>query len=215
MKPDEYTSDAICQAAGLKCFLDENGFIKSQTVIHILFAPSFHPEVCITLEEMHGSCILSVRTLSELLWHKERPCTIPTSVFEKNVDIEILLELLETYEDAYINFHPDKKTICIDGMRIDSFSFIQGELHRLNPGNVLTDTLLQTFVRTLIEEVWPLICHPIVKNAVSDIGGYVGMDLPKEIAPKATNIAVLGSASDREEFFDKLSKNKTNNRRLS
>lgn len=60
MQSANYTSDNIARALGLAGFANDDEVEPATQAIRLLFAPSFHAEVCITMLESAGIAKVSV-----------------------------------------------------------------------------------------------------------------------------------------------------------
>src|SRR6478752_6232784 len=101
MRLENYTSELICKAVGLKGFVEDAWRVGEAPNIRVVLTPSFHPEIVITLNGTDALWRLNVLSAKEQVWHLEM--TRPVGVFdgEALISAEAFSEVKEAFHAAY------------------------------------------------------------------------------------------------------------------
>lgn len=201
MQTDAYTSDAICQCMGLPSFDKDPVLVGATEAIRLLFKPSFHPEICITVVDGHVSVVCA----RWMVWRLFEPSPMLTDRSKGTLDSDAFARLL-------LELKPLPRTtgqygIIIDGMPTEVLHFRAGELVLRVGGNAGWKGDFSAFIAFAVRAMWDLIGNVHCRNALADAAAYLGEKLPRleEPARKPTvETVVLGVAEDRAELLRAL-----------
>jgi hypothetical protein len=203
MDPAQYTTDAICRSMGLPAFV-EAGW--SPGTLRLLLKPSFDPEVCVTLTGTSDAARLSVVALTEMLWRQPAPCALAAWRDQAAVPAPAFAQTLAGFAAALAaDRQPEGRMVCLDGMPVTACLLSGAGLEQFACSPYRPE--VSAFVSSLVQMAWESCRAAGVRNALAACGRYVGLDLPRDPAPRAPElwrVAVLGTPDARKEFFGVL-----------
>ena len=210
MKLDDYTADAVCQVLGVGRL--DPGPLTTGWALRMLLKPSFHPEVCVTLNASDATrCSAEVVVPAEQVWHAG---LIPQIVSRATCDLgaDFAAAFLAQLSSAPIMIG---RWMTIDGMMfqalaIDGMSFDAvlrtPEGPRGIAGAVSEDGEESRWIRELLTVLHARIEEAVSIRALAAAGSYAGLELTSpESGPAPTRIGVLGSDDDRDALVRALS----------
>jgi hypothetical protein len=209
MRLEDYTADAICRTMGLPAFIEDSWAKSNSSILRFVFTPSFHPEVCVTLSRINEACRVTINVLREQFWNHlssipkcdRADVQIAPSVFDEAISLFGLATRSSDHENRFV---------CTDGMGIEGCLVHDGEVTHLRE-HVNQRTGTEHLARLILETTWQLCPDPRVANGLANAAGYVGCDLElRETLPEPPriNLLVLGTESERQEYFEMLRKHK-------
>lgn len=204
MQSEQYTSDAICRSMGLCSFIDPSW---SCPTLRVLFKPSFHPEVCITLARLPESSWLSVVALTEMLWRQPSPCRLLEVSEEAGLSLADFDLIRADFEAAVDDRDRHGRSVVLDGMNVESCYAVDRGLRQFAENVYSYRPAVRAFVSRLINRAWECCQLAQMRNALAACARYVGDDYPSEPEPPVapgTRILVLGTPENRAEFFQQL-----------
>ena len=186
MQLSDYTPDNICRSLGLPSFRDDPTPGSSSQVLRVLLMPSFHPELCLTLEIRNGMATIEARVLHAHFW--AQPALggrIPTSVDTGRPTAEIATDLLRhtrnTIEAALTA--PARQCAMRDGMAIAVWlREPEGSLFFEDNGSF--PDLAHGFVAALLQVGFETTTDLTCRNAIARAARHVGLKLPLAKLPE-------------------------------
>jgi hypothetical protein len=204
---DEYTPDAICQAMGLPSFTEDTSHTPERVWLRLVFMPSFHPEVCLTLTGSPQEPRVSVVALPSMLW-KNASVAVPPGYREATaITLAFLTEARAQVHSLLTAAEADVPGIALDGMSVAVAAIAAGQSRRLQIHS--SSPTACRIIGPLVQSAWQLLSTPLVRNALSRCAWYLGVILPEDPEPhpaQARQILVLGVEDDRRDLLRALSR---------
>jgi hypothetical protein len=197
MKREDYTDDAICHAMGIGSFIPS----RANQVIRTIFKPSFHPEVCITIESNQ----LIVHALKTMLWREQAPARLP----EFCQSCEITNAQFDTVAKSFAQTLDHLETtnmVAIDGMFLATV-YCSDASEVLQFSGHTCQSPMSNYARIVLDLAYEVSTNVFVRKRVADCGRYVGApytSVAEPQLPDVTQIGVLGQPDDREAYFKML-----------
>ena len=199
MQLNQYTVDAICRSMGLGGFIERGAF----TTLRVLFTPSFHPEMCITLIEQGESARLTAISFTEMLWRKPFPCPLPTISEIVSVSAAQCAELATNFVAAQAEIPPD--VVICDGMPAHCCFATNANFQQFT-SHAHTATQ-RVFLARLLDLAWTRCKRPLLRNAIANSARYIDieylLDTGEDSLPDR-RLLVLGTCEAKSEYFDSL-----------
>ncbi|HYG74838.1 MAG TPA: hypothetical protein VEK08_07540 [Planctomycetota bacterium] len=199
-QPDEYTAENICGALGIGGF--DN--LPPANAVRILFLPSFHPEVCITIHASGSeSTVHLIGFVKESLWGSGGSGKL--QIHERSVAITftdftqywaVIQKLTE------INFE-DRGFACLDGMQTSCLLIIDGR-KKIVKGNVGVEEVTNKVSKATVRLAWQYLHDELSCEMLRNIAFYLDEILPdKEIlasgpTKQTLKIVVLDSSNEAQ-----------------
>jgi hypothetical protein len=207
---DDYTADAICQTLGLGRL--DPGPVSAGWALRLVFKPSFHPEVVVTLNAPDATgCAAEVAVPAVQVWQAG---LIPQIVSRATADLgaAFAADFLERLSSAPI---VRGRWMTIDGMifqagSIDGMSF-DAVLRTPEGARAIADKISEVgeesrWVRDLLVTLHARIEDAGCAGALAAAGSYAGLELVSpEPGPPATRIGIFGSDEEREALVRAIS----------
>jgi hypothetical protein len=197
MQLDAYTDDVICNAMGLGQF-EPPGVSRA---IRLLLKPSFHPEVCVTLEPT----VFHVVALRSMLWREQIPTRLPEfaqAVAALSAQFETSIE---SFHRAATEYAAESKRICLDGMSFSALLRTDNERTTFcgHPSGVEQ----KAFVAEFLQRAHAMASSVHLRNRIAQCGLYVDSAFtiePEPESPDTTHMMILGATEDRADYFNSL-----------
>lgn len=212
MRLEDYTPDSICQAMGLKGFIEPSWAESESPTLRVVLTPSFHPELCITFTCGAESAWLSVVALGERFWAQRADVFLPSDREQTQVPSHTFEEVVGLFQASHSAFDPNRRFVCCDGMGSKSCLVSRASTQRLD-AHVREQGATGTFIARLIEVAWSSCQRPRVRNSLAQAAWYLDIKYPLENLPPdapITRLAVLGKPEDRNEYLEMLRRRKKN-----
>jgi hypothetical protein len=197
MHYDDYTPDTICRSMGMSAFIEPDWTVPT---LRLLLKPSFHSEVCITLTGS-GPARLSVVALTEMLWLRPRPCTMPAVTEDFSVPNAVIIQAIADFKTALTAENdPARKSVVCDGMGIACCAVTCAGLERFESNVNLPE--VKRFVSGLIRLAWETCLLPEARNVLAACGGYVDLEYEHEPIPPGPEVVRILIVGTPEETAD-------------
>jgi hypothetical protein len=210
MSLEAYTANNICISMGLSGFAEESLLSGKYGILRTLLTPSFHPEICITIQENDTTAAVSVTSLKEKFWGQSmaRGVVLPHFTEDSSLSNDQFNALAASFADAFSASKLERKrnVIHFDGIGVESLLYKNGSAERFKESATYHPSI-HLFTINLIQTAWESCKNPILKNALARAAIYVDLKLPKldePPQPSVMNILVLGSKEERQEYLDAL-----------
>lgn len=200
MDPKDYNEDTICFAMGLLRYVPS----EAGDALRVVFMPSFHPEVCVTVTRER----LVAAALQHSLWGGGQIGRMPEMSEATEVSGDEVDRLDAAFDAAFEESKrpPRWVTVC-DGMAVSAVR-VRGERqdryagHALHPGETL-------FSKAVLSLALSKVRSARLRNRLSWCGGYLHPRDPETFPvepeaemsrPRLSHMLVLGAPEDREDF---------------
>ncbi len=205
MHPANYTSENLCRALGLGPFVPALA-ADEREVLRLLLAPSFQPELCLTLRRSATRARIDVVAARSQIWHQGglAPAPVATHAGGGDIDPAAFDALLPAWHAA-TRPRPSDKFVILDGVRAhaarrtpDGTAELQAKLGE--------HAAFERFVDAALAAAWHAVAEPRVRNAIADLSGR---DLPHaEVPPDkpAFMTAVLGAGDEAVALLEALAR---------
>jgi hypothetical protein len=174
MRFDDYTDDMICTAMGFGPFVP----VGKPSVIRVLLKPSFHPEVCITLEPT----LLSVIALRSTLWREPVPRVMDGLSEATPLSTSQFDSITRAFHAASAANRNKLNYAMVDGMAASAV------LKQEDQVTTFSDNPFRSpqaeFVAEILRLAYGLLSSIHLKNAVARCGGYIDLTLAAEPEPE-------------------------------
>ena len=204
MRMEYYRGEHILWAMGLEV---PDRLPSSDRVLWIVFTPSWHPQVAVSFHSADGGSV-HVYAFMEKLWQGSTVLRPPVVTESRPIEGERLELIWGCFERAYSVYDSARRYLGLDGMYIDVWG-ISPEACRELRAHVYGEQEFQDLARTAVEGCWHIISNPQLKNALANVGSYVGLKLPRQDVPvplPTSNLLVLGTQEEREDYFRALNR---------
>ena len=208
MQSANYTSENICRALGFGGFANDWQLAKADQCIRVLLKPSFDREVCISVLCNAGTVSLCVAAAVSQIWLQDWPVPQLTPVEQ---EAGMLSEWQWTRFLSLLTLAAEptqaSRVVVIDGMQAHSV-LRAGGMGKLNlDQNVGGNANYGAFVAEVIAQAHSVLVGPSIRNALADVGRYVGLRIPPEVVPPAKDVVhtlVLGNKEETTQLLDAL-----------
>ena len=172
MRLDEYTPDNICRAMGLSSFAEDEALHRHGEAFRVVFMPSFHPEVVVTIWKSEMGISVQVAALLRQFWQETFPARLPAVGATATLSSPDFGGLQENFHEANRSLDSGRYSVTIiDGMRVEFCYYAQGSTEFLKRSEAHSEatTLLR---RRIIEAAWASSTAPRLANAVAAVAHY-------------------------------------------
>lgn len=204
MRTEHYRPDTICHCIGVPGFESDPDLAAAGESIRLLLQPSFHPEVCITLNKCPEQATVSVVAARAMVWHQPSPAPMPTDSDRGEVSMDWLTCFAAAIATAS---GQEDAGLVIDGMPVDALLVQDGRSVLKVRRNADCQSDFGACVAQVISTAWKSLQNIPCRNALAHAARYTGLDLPlfPEAAGKPSiQTLVLGTDEERRELLDAL-----------
>lgn len=196
MRYQDYTNEAICFAMGIRPVVP-----KAEEALRLILKPSFHPEVCITLER--GS--VTAVALESMLWRAAAVCRMPGFAETAPLAQGVLERMAASHEEILGRRPKDiGNRVYLDGMPLSVIQVSAGKVLEIDGYGC--ENGLSGLIRQVLELAYSAMSRPELKNALADCGRYVDLKLPRmEVVKRSVQrILVLGEERVSKDLIEAL-----------
>ena len=210
---EDYNADNICRSVGLNQFIDDTWTGAETGVIRVVYQPSFHPEVVITVRESKTTILVSVVAANVRFWSLEWPQPVKSFADAGNLAEPAFQKFAQLFKLALQKSKESLKYACTDGMGIEACSLKDSRVDKFR-AHIGVNTEAGKLAAELAKSAWEISTKPEVKDALSDVAAYTGLKLPKlEVcdlpAKPRLGMVVLGAPHDKEALLKAIEKHST------
>ena len=201
MKREEYTDDAICSAMWLGQFEP----VGAEHVIRVLLKPSFHPEVCVTVEPAR----LHVAALHSQLWYESIPSRGLLKYHAATfLSADKFADIVAAFDRASHENASERKRAYADGMGYSALR-LDGKQRSTFKGQPI-ERYQRSFIVKLLLIADGAATSVHLRNRIVQCGQHVGLNWdtdPEPEEPRLSRVLVLGTGGERADYFDQLRQN--------
>jgi len=177
----------------------------------ILFLPSFHPEVCVTIQSKSSNSYLSLTTAQTTLWGygmylrhketwpKEEPPPAPPIFWKetKEIDPARIYQFLREMETLQIVDIPDLKVLSLDGMEFQAESCnALGQYNFFSVDYFPTESKQFKFAHEIFALATEILEEPASIRVLEHVYCYLGLGMPiKDLGGNPYIVRFFGSLS--------------------
>ena len=190
MQTNSEIDDAITHAMGLGAF----ELVGNPPVLRILFKPSFHPTVCLTLEQ--GK--LKVVSLETSVCRQPAPTARPIASASADFSVETLMSFGNAMAKM-VDGRIKQNWAVLDGMSVSAVWKDGNKTWRFH--DHAHEPQEEMFFAKFLVAAHAAIADPMLRNRIAQCAAYVEATLPIEpepvIAPQV-NLLVLGTEDHKK-----------------
>jgi len=203
MQLEQYTPDAVCRALGLQGFNEPWQRGKPLRALRLLLQPSFSPECCIDIFEEADQTIVELRVAHTHIWHLVAPRLVAVDRY-RLVIAERMEDIAASFRQVAVN--PAHRVVMLDGMPVHGVFRSPDETISTSDGPG-KGTPFGDLISHLLNQMFAACDVASGRNAIAEVGKYVGLKLPQEAEPERpvkTTITMLGDVVEQEALLGAL-----------
>jgi len=187
-------------AMGVGPFVNKSWYQHDVPTVRVLLQPSFHDDIRITIEPCKTGCAVKIAVKHGRTQTRHTAECPAVSLDEGTLSVEArdrLIVSLRNYDELAA-----PRWVLLDGILVNACA-CSGTMSLIHVFGSASVEKLNALFFDFLAQIWRCCRKSRVRNAISDAGIYIGLDLPEDdetLEKPFSRVLVLGTPEDRDEL---------------